>query len=573
MYIKKYLYSVSFYLLLIMGLLGCMVSLILMMFNIIYFFEWDLFSFNSVELTFIMLFDYISVFFMSCVMLISSMVIYYSISYMSSDMNKVRFLLLVLMFIFSMMFMILSPNLVSILLGWDGLGLVSFCLVIYYQNLSSYNAGMLTILSNRLGDVAILMCIAWSLNFGSWNFYFYYDYLIYDNYIMIISSLIIIASMTKSAQMPFSAWLPAAMAAPTPVSALVHSSTLVTAGVYLMIRFKNFISFNILQILLIMGCLTMFMSGLSANYEFDLKKIIALSTLSQLGLMMGILSFGFSDLAYFHLLTHAFFKALLFLCAGALIHSFVDNQDIRFMGSNKFMPLMFSSFLVSNLVLCGMPFLSGFYSKDLILEMLSMSSLNLMIYFLMYFSTGLTVSYSVRLIWYVFFFSGGYFSLSNLHGEDYMMMKGIWFLVMNSIFMGLMISWVMFPSFYYIFLPSEMKLLVLLVMFLGLIMGIFISYMAYSCLGSNMEYYLSWFMGSMWFLSYISVYMFNDKFIKVGNYVVKILDFGWMEYFISLNIMKMLMVYVKMFQKIQWKFIKNFLMMFIVWIFMFMLFM
>lgn len=173
------------------------------------------------------------------------------------------------------------------------------------------------------------------------------------------------------------------MAAPTPVSALVHSSTLVTAGVYLLIRFFNYLNGGgLFYILLIVGRVTMLISGLGANFEIDLKKVIALSTLRQLGLIISILSLGYFKLAFFHLLTHALFKALLFLCAGLLIHSLIGFQDIR--GSGGFfnqIPLTLISFNISNLALCGIPFLAGFYSKDQILEFLLIREVNLLIFF------------------------------------------------------------------------------------------------------------------------------------------------------------------------------------------------
>lgn len=186
------------------------------------------------------------------------------------------------------------------------------------------------------------------------------------------------------------------------MSALVHSSTLVTAGVYLLIRFNVlFVDTLISQILLLIGGITMFISGLSANFEFDLKKIIALSTLSQLGLIVRILAIGFPKLAFFHLLTHALFKALLFICAGVVIHRIKNSQDIRDMGGIVFfIPLTIRIINVANLALCGLPFLAGFYSKDLILEMVRISSINLVSFFIYYFSTGLTACYSFRLSYF-----------------------------------------------------------------------------------------------------------------------------------------------------------------------------
>jgi NADH-ubiquinone oxidoreductase chain 5 len=192
------------------------------------------------------------------------------------------------------------------------------------------------------------------------------------------------------------------MAAPTPVSALVHSSTLVTAGVYLLIRFNILLVDTFIgKFLLLIGGLTIFIAGLGANFEFDLKKIIALSTLRQLGLIIRILSMGFYKLAFFHLLTHALFKALLFICAGAIIHNINNFQDIRYIGGlSYFIPLTSSCFNVANLALCGIPFLAGFYSKDLILEIVSLRYINIFSFFLYFFSTGLTVCYSFRLVYY-----------------------------------------------------------------------------------------------------------------------------------------------------------------------------
>lgn len=195
------------------------------------------------------------------------------------------------------------------------------------------------------------------------------------------------------------------MAAPTPVSALVHSSTLVTAGVYLLIRYypvlrggggENFLDVSGLVML---ACITMFLAGLGANFEIDLKKIIALSTLRQLGLMVAVLGIGSPELAFFHLITHALFKALLFICAGRFIHGSGDTQDIRRLGGIRtFMPLTTACFVVSNMALCGLPFLAGFYSKDLILEFSLTTPCNLVSLGLFFSATGLTVAYTIRLI-------------------------------------------------------------------------------------------------------------------------------------------------------------------------------
>nr|UUJ36843.1 NADH dehydrogenase subunit 5 [Epeorus sp. 02 ZXM-2022a] len=502
--------------------------------EVTYFIEWEVVSLQSSSIVMTFLFDWMSLIFMSFVLLISSLVIYYSEEYMSGDYNINRFILLVLMFVMSMMLLIISPNLISILLGWDGLGLVSYCLVIYYQNVKSYNAGMLTALSNRIGDVALLLAIAWMLNFGSFN-YIYYLEAMKDTWEMsLVGCLVVLAAMTKSAQIPFSAWLPAAMAAPTPVSALVHSSTLVTAGVYLLIRFSPLIEgTGVTSFLLLISGLTMFMAGLGANFEFDLKKIIALSTLSQLGLMMSILSLGFYKLAYFHLLTHALFKALLFMCAGAVIHNMKDSQDIRNMGSLvSQMPYTSACLNVANLALCGMPFLAGFYSKDLILEMATLSYLNSFSFFLFFFSTGLTMCYSLRLVYYSM--TGDFHPgvCHPMNDEGHIMLRGMSGLLLLSVVGGSMMSWILFPTPEMICLPLALKTLALTVSLSGGWLGY---ELAKFKVGEEMKSLQSYspvvFMGSMWFMPFLSTYGVSGIPLMFGSSLVKSMDQGWSEAF------------------------------------------
>nr|YP_010996564.1 NADH dehydrogenase subunit 5 [Dasyhippus peipingensis]WPE03600.1 NADH dehydrogenase subunit 5 [Dasyhippus peipingensis] len=526
--------SLSFFSLFFSSTFIFILGIYYLMFDYSIFIEWELFSLNGSMVVMTFIFDWMSLIFMSFVMYISSLVIYYSEDYMSGEMNMNRFIMIVLMFIFSMGLLIISPNLISILLGWDGLGLVSYCLVIYYQNVKSYSAGMLTSLSNRVGDVAILISIAWMLNFGGWNYIYYYDF-IFDSFEMkIITMLIILAAMTKSAQIPFSSWLPAAMAAPTPVSALVHSSTLVTAGVYLLIRFSPMlVVYNFGWFLLLIGCMTMFMSGLGANFEFDLKKIIALSTLSQLGLMMSILSMGYFKLAFFHLLSHALFKALLFMCAGSMIHNLKDSQDIRFMGSIvNFMPLTSVCFNVSSLSLCGIPFLAGFYSKDLILEMVCLSWINCLIFFFYFISTGLTASYSFRLFYYSMSGDNNFYSSFSFNDSSYYISFGMLSLLFVAVFGGSFLSWLIFPIPYVIVLPYYLSILTILTVALGSYLGYYFSNINYSynLFSLNFFSFVS-FSGSMWFMPYLSTGFISYLPLKMGYYSSKSFDYGWGELF------------------------------------------
>nr|QPT74079.1 NADH dehydrogenase subunit 5 [Micadina brachyptera] len=498
--------------------------------DVVYFVEYELFMFNGSQLIMTLLFDWMSLIFMGFVLFISSLIIYYSKEYMLGDLFLDRFVILVLMFIFSMMFMIISPNLISILLGWDGLGLVSYCLVIYYHNIKSFNAGMITALSNRVGDSMLLMSIAWMFSYGSWNYFMYIDFFSMDFDVKLISILIVVAAMTKSAQIPFSPWLPAAMAAPTPVSSLVHSSTLVT---YLLIRFNPlYVNSHVASFLLFISLITMFMSGFCANFEFDLKKIIALSTLSQLGLMMSILSFGYVYLAYFHLLTHALFKALLFMCSGVVIHSFKDCQDIRYLG-NLFiqMPLTCSCFMIASLCLCGMPFLSGFYSKDLILECYSFGYSNLFSYFIFYFSTGLTVSYSIRLIYYLVIKEFSFYSYHSINDEGWVMLSSMFIMVFSSILGGSFLGWVLFPTPYFIILPFFLKLMVLFICLLGGWVGYMINKFSLSDSLINLfSNKVCFYFGSMWFMPFITL-KFPYFYLLQGLNFNKSGDYGWFEFF------------------------------------------
>nr|YP_010417889.1 NADH dehydrogenase subunit 5 [Salamis cacta]USF18048.1 NADH dehydrogenase subunit 5 [Salamis cacta] len=573
---KQSICFISFFFLFFFMLINFFMMIYFIMNNMVMLLEWEIISFNSMNIVMSILLDWMSLLFMMFVSLISSSVIFYSKSYMSSDLNLNRFIILVLLFVFSMVLLIISPNMISIFLGWDGLGLVSYCLIIYYQNMKSYNAGMLTALSNRVGDIMILMLISWMMNYGSWNYIFYLNFMSNDYSMKIIGVLVILAAMTKSAQIPFSAWLPAAMAAPTPVSALVHSSTLVTAGVYLLIRFNNLLlDMFFFKMLLLLSGLTMFMAGICANYEYDLKKIIALSTLSQLGLMMSILSMGYGDLAFFHLLTHAMFKALLFMCAGVIIHMMMDNQDIRMMGGiSVFIPLTSLCMNISNLALCGIPFLAGFYSKDIILEVVSMSNLNLFVYYLYYVSTGLTMFYTLRLLMYLMINDFNLLSIYNLYDEDFIMLKSMFLLLLMSLISGSLLSWLIFSYPYMIYLSFNMKMMVIYVTLIGMFMGFVISNMGiYSINKFLMTYNLSIFLTVMWFLPGLSTYMMNYSFLILGQKLLKNIDMGWGEIYKSQGIYNIMKNYSTIFYVYQLNNFKIFLFSFILWmmIFIFML--
>nr|AXR86032.1 NADH dehydrogenase subunit 5 [Telenomus sp. ZCS-2018] len=505
------------------------------------FIEFELVKIFGLNFSVLMYFDYKTFMFMMVVLLISSMIIFYSIEYMNMDLYSIRFIYILMLFVFSMLMMIIGQNLLMILLGWDGLGLISYCLVIYYNSWGSYFSGMITILTNRLGDIGLLLSISMMSMYGDWN-YMMVNFS-FVNLLMII--FLMLGAFTKSAQVPFSSWLPMAMAAPTPISSLVHSSTLVTAGVYLMIRLKKlmFLNMKFKLFMLLLSLMTMFFSGMVASFENDFKKVIALSTLSQLGIMMMTLMLGFSMLSFFHLIIHAMFKSLLFMCAGLILHSMNNNQDVRYLGGmSKMLLLTLIYFHCSNLALCGFPFLSGFYSKDLILEYSIFSNLNMLILIMFYISLSFTVIYTFRLIFYSIY-NLMMFNSNWLCYDNNIMNYSMTFMFIYSVLGGSLFSWMVFDSIMLIILSNSLKyflnLLILCSMLIGLLMFLFNKMNLFKIL------FIFNFMNSMWFMNNFSS-LFSKNFLSFSDKMFLLMDKGWFEksskdmmFMIYINFMKM----------------------------------
>lgn len=493
--------------------------------NQVVFLEWILGG-TSVNLRVTFLFDYMSCLFLATVFCISSNVVWYRQSYIRGDKDADRFILLVFGFVISILLLIISPNIIRILLGWDGLGLISYCLVVYYPTKKSRRAGMLTVLRNRVGDVCILISIAWFRLVGDFNFLVWNNS---DEFLVSywLSFLIVIGAITKRAQIPFSAWLPAAIAAPTPVSALVHSSTLVTAGVYLLIRF-SFLLESWSFILLFISTLTIFISGIVAIYEYDLKKIIALSTLRQLGVIIFSISLGLYNIAFFHLVTHALFKALLFLSAGVLIHGIGGSQDIRHFGNlSKSFPLVGACLNLANLSLCGIPFISGFYSKDLIVELACQSSWNIFIMIIIIISLGLTVRYSVRLVFYSFVNNSGGNPFLLVCDKDYTILFPIFNLSIISLISGPVLNWriISLPSL--ILLPQSLKMIALFIISVSAILTLSLASFKINLFRLNNK--ISFFIGRIWFIPIVRGQRLSFPILITGGQILKNLDQGWLE--------------------------------------------
>lgn len=326
--------------------------------------------------------DSSSFIFLFTLLSISVSVLTWSYYYMETDLAYRRFSGLILFFLVSMFTLVFSADLLSLFVAWDLLGFTSFFLVIFYRSRASIAGGLLTGLTNRVGDVFLLglFGIVYYSSCTNMSWYLYF---------------LLFISFTKSAQVPFSSWLPAAILAPTPVSALVHSSTLVTAGVYLLYRYSPAPS----TLLILVGLFTTLIAGLSAISECDTKKIIALSTLRQLGLIVTSLGLGERSLCFAHLNTHAAFKALLFLAVGTAIHTLYGSQEVRstvpLTGSSPYILIIL---VAASRSMCGLVFLSGWVTKEAILESRLNNFVSLFSLSLFYLGIGLTVIYSLRLI-------------------------------------------------------------------------------------------------------------------------------------------------------------------------------
>jgi len=432
--------------------------------------EWTLLELGVLRLSLPFIFDVYSFSFSLSVILIAGAVLVFSSSYINNEKFFTRFHLLVFSFVVRIILLIFSPNMISLLLGWDGLGVTSYLLVIYFFSHKSLNAGLLTALTNRIGDCLFLISIAIFINKISINLFILNS--LRFKFSIVMGIVVIVAASTKRAQLPFSAWLPAAIAAPTPVSSLVHSSTLVTAGVYVLFRFSQRISSRSLVIIILIGCLTIRLASLAALSEIDIKKIVALSTLSQLGLIITTMGAGGSRLAFFHLLSHAYFKALLFIRVGNLIHLSSGVQDLRILFTGKSRTTLTPRVaLLANLRLIGAPFMTGFYSKDLILERRVLDSYSLLFILLLLRSVALTAAYRIRFIVLVSWKSDPKLPSLLISDNDNKMFYAMSLLAPFAIFGGRILSWTIIVSPQIPIIDSTIKIFILAIIIGGAYAG------------------------------------------------------------------------------------------------------
>ena len=391
--------------------------------------------------------------------LISSLIHFYSIGYMSHDPHKERFMSYLSLFTFSMLVLVTADNFLQLFFGWEGVGLCSYLLIgFWYKKPSANAAAIKAFLVNRVGDFGLAIGIFLIfLFYGSVNYneVFLQTSLLTNkaisflgveiNLITLICVMLFIGAMGKSAQIFLHTWLPDAMEGPTPVSALIHAATMVTAGVFLVVRCSPIFEFSstALDIVAIIGMTTAFFAGTIAIVQTDIKKIIAYSTCSQLGYMFFAAGVGAYHVAMFHLFTHAFFKALLFLGSGCVIHSFKDEQDIRLMGGVwKKIPFTYILMIIGTLALTGFPFLSGYYSKDAIIEFayLRGSNIGYTAAFVGIITALLTAIYSWRLIFLTFHgkYNNKDIKISSVNESPLIMLLPATILAVGAIFSGLL---------------------------------------------------------------------------------------------------------------------------------------
>ena len=524
------------------------------------------------------LFDSLTCIMLLVVTVVSTLVHLYSTKYMELDPHSPRFMSYLQIFTFFMLVLVTSDNLIQMFLGWEGVGISSYLLINFWHTRYWANQSALkALIVNRIGDFSLSIGIFLTFYvFRSTNYLVIFPMipLILDHHVFflnfslhtltLVSIFLFLGAVGKSAQLGLHTWLPDAMEGPTPVSALIHAATMVTAGVFLMVRFSPLLEFTpyILFLMIIFGSITAFFASMVGVFQNDLKKIIAYSTCSQLGYMIFCCGLSNYTVSMFHLSNHAFFKALLFLCAGSVIHSLSDEQDIRKMGSLiNFLPITYSLMLVGSLALAGFPFLTGFYSKDFILELSQVSRYsNISLIYASFacwlgnLSVFFTAFYSFRLIYLTFInnFNGSRVILNKIHESAFVMIFPLIVLAIGSIFIGFMTKdffiglgtdfwgnsiFILPSNLFFIeaeFLPTFIKWLPFTLSFLGIILASLINIYNINVFSSKklnkLLIFFSFLVSKKWYMDILHNKLVVSTVLNFGYLVsFKVLDRGFIE--------------------------------------------
>ena len=529
------------------------------------------------------LFDSLTVTMLVVVTTVSLLVHIYAANYMLEDPHLSRFMSYLSLFTFFMIILVTADNFLQLFLGWEGVGICSYLLInFWYTRIQANKAALKALILNRVGDYSVMLAIVliftifksldYSVVFVLAPFFvtkgiliFGYKFLIFD----VICFLLFLGAVGKSAQIGLHTWLPDAMEGPTPVSALIHAATMVTAGIFLIIRRSPLFEYSpkVLSLVVIIGVLTSFFAATIGLVQNDIKKIIAYSTCSQLGYMCFVCGFSQYNVSLFHLSNHAFFKALLFLGAGSVIHGLNNEQDIRRMGGLiNFMPLTYTAMLIGSLSLIGFPFLSGFYSKDVILEVAFFvySVPSFFCYWLGVITALFTAIYSFRLVFLVFLAPTSSYKNIILSVHESPGQMGLVFVVLSlcSIFSGYISKEVfiglgsdffwdsifILPKNSYIidieFLPLFYKNIPVIFSLFGLF-SVMLFYNSNFRLYFKLRYTLFNklynFLSNKWYIDYIyNQYIGNKVLNACYSIFFKLIDKGFVEYFGPTGLVNML---------------------------------